>query len=531
MRRLPATGLIALLGCTVPAEIPPVESPQVPKTRADATGEPEPQPWPEPTAEPIDFPRGEPIVAVEQFGSLRKSVDYWSLDPQGRWLAEAGDDGCDLWDIETGLRLGAWTELSVSSPCQQWPPPEIVIGYEPSSSFDGALTASVIDADIEIYLGDNLLRTLACRGCANVDEYDWEPRGHRLAVAREGGRLEVWDAYTGDRRATISKHAPLGKGERLVGTQLGWSVLGVMVLYGIERPQASHTQIQLWSESGLLLHEWLGDPRMDSAYIDPTRQWLLVLGEKRLAVHSLAGRQSALAWVASPRSERAVESVAGEHPGIESLIPDWAPADVPPNTSTLPVDYDVVDAALSPDGERVAVLGEDRVRIFAVESGTLLVRFIEPDANHLAFAQDGRLLFTGASDAPELAWNSWTGEPVPDGLVGLRDGTLDPTWRWLVVGHDRVVRVVDGLALNLGSDWAMLDDGRFAGTPPLERTRDRTFRVGEALAVPNCSFADLERWLHRPQLLEDFFAGRPIAPAVVPIAEVEHTKCTIRVKP
>jgi hypothetical protein len=91
--------------------------------------------------------------------------------------------------------------------------------------------------------------------------------------------------------------------------------------------------------------------------------------------------------------------------------------------------------------------------------------------------------------------------------------------------------MLDGLVLNIGPDWAMLDDGRFVGTPPLEHTRDRTFRIGEALAVPKCSFTDLEPRLHRPQLLEDFFAGRPIAPAVVPFDEVDRTSCTLSAKP
>jgi hypothetical protein len=170
----------------------------------------------------------------------------------------------------------------------------------------------------------------------------------------------------------------------------------------------------------------------------------------------------------------------------------------------------------------VATLGQQKVRIFAVETGALLARWDEPAAQQLAFAQDGRLLFTGV-DRPERAWNSYTGEAVPEGVVAL-EGTLDPTWRWWISGHERVVRTLDGLALTLGPNWAMLDDGRFVGTPPIERTRDRRYRIGDALAVPSCSFADLERWLQRPQLLEDFFAGRPIAPAVLP--DDASVRCT-----
>jgi WD40 repeat protein len=732
VRRLPATGLIALLGCTVPSQLELGGPPQDGPSKTGEAAEPVPRPWPEPPREPIDFPRGEPIIEVVQFPYLGSAPSKWTFAPQGHWVAEPAFGGCDIWDIETGFRLGEWTDPKVD-PCKQWPSPHVALGLsvEPSS-YDSAFTATIAKANLEILANGTQVRTLECRRCAEVRAFDWEPRGHRLAVVREGGALEIWDADSGTRRATLSKRAPLGKDEHLDSMRVAWSPLGVLVSYdfkremmGSNKPDGAHwgfdwyTQVQIWSESGKLLHEFLSGDTMNFVLIDPAQQWLFVISDhpkpqyeygESLNVYSLVGKSSALAWEDFDRTTEetteylssgghwrvdasttwladyaeevfhegewayglavlqaeptpsfariellrddedeldhekvsmrpyghhagtsvldwSYEGVNGgriEHRAFEPSIPDCELVDVSPdlaiellrcaaemrvrsrgqtrglglapdsrwiwgrsgwlavehgghlvvldaglqilvdrrdsalldaalanthdllglrsaeafelfapltNSSSLRDEHVVVDAALSPDGKRVATLGNETVRIFAVDDGTLLVRFDEPNAKHLAFAQDGRLLFTGTNDAPERAWNSWTGESVPDGVVTVPDGTLDPTWRWSIVGHDRVVRMLDGLALNLGPNWAMLHDGRFVGTPPREHTRDRTYRIGEALAVPNCSFTDLEPRLHRPQLLEDFFAGRPIAPAVVPFDEVARTNCTLSAKP
>ncbi|HVH97589.1 MAG TPA: hypothetical protein VM869_02725 [Enhygromyxa sp.] len=730
MRRLPATGLIALLGCTVRAEIELPDGstpPQAQVTTGEAkSGEPALRPWPEPRIEPIVFPDGAPIIEVVQFEYLQSPPAEWTLDPHGNWLAEPSDDGCDVWDIESGLRLGPWNEPSID-PCTQWPAPELVLGYgvDPNS-FDGALTAAIAKANVEISSAGAVVQTLECRGCAEVRAFAWEPRGHRLALVREGGGVELWDADTGQRRATLSKRAQLDKRERIDAIRIAWSSLGVLVSHDVKRPNGRtkskhnyeadffdwHTQIELWNDSGTSVQAFRSndDRVMDLAFTDPTRQWLLVIHDdpnpfyelgQSLAVYPLAGRHSALAWEdwdrsipdemteyqssgghwrvdastmwladyteatlyggewafglavlrtePTPAFERlellrddeealahdgfelqAFGHAAGkaviewayvdangqrvEHGALDPASPDCDRVDVSPdlaiellrcpaelrvrsgsrsrtfsrnsewlwgrggwlaiehggrltvldaglevlvdrrgsmidaalanthdllalqdedvfelldprtNSSVVQIEQRVRAAALSPDGKRVATLGEREVRVFAVESGTLLARWDEPAAQRLAFSQDGRLLFTGGR-APERAWNSYTSELVTEGVVRV-EGTLDPSWRWSMSGHDRVVRTLDGLALTLGPNWAMLDDGRFVGTPPIERTRDRTFRVGEALALPSCDFADLEPWLHRPQLVEDFFAGRPIAPAVVPFDQVARTKCS-----
>lgn len=722
-----------MLGCTAPAELDLGESAPPPHAKTGApgqagTGEPAPQPWPEPEREPIASPKGDPIVEVEQFPYLQSPPKSWTINPQGNWLAEPSGDGCDVWDIEAGLRLGRWTDPKLD-PCKQWPAPERVLGYssEPNS-FDGALTAVIAKAEVEIHVGGKQARELACRGCAEVRAFAWEPRGHRLALVREGGGLEIWDADTGQRRALLSNKAALGKGEIIEKSRVAWSSLGVLVSHDVKRRNDRsrgretgdkivyeedyfdwHTQIELWNDTGTSMQGFRSDDDkiMGWAYTDASRQWLLVIHDdpiasyergESLAIYPLAGRHSSLEWVDWDRSipdemteyessggrwrvdattswlaDFAAATLYGEwafgltvlqaepspslqriellrddeealdHDGValqpfgfaagkavvdwsytdangqqvrhrasESASADCELVDVSPdlaiellrcaaelrvrsrdqtrsfaresrwiwgrsgwlaiehggrltvldqqlavrieqrdsvmldaalaNThdllalrhegafelldvrgerSLLRVEHEAIDAALSPDGKRVATLGQDKVRIFAVETGTLLARWDEPAAQQLAFAQDGRVLLTGATK-PERAWNSFTGEraTLATALAMLPDGTFDPTWRWLIVGPERVVRVLDGLALNLGPNWAMLDDGRFVvsggGTPPIERTRDRSYRIGEALAIPSCSHADLQQWLQRPQLLEDFFAGRPIAPAVLP---------------
>jgi hypothetical protein len=258
MRRLAATGMIALLGCRVGAEIDLAEGPTPPQPESLAetkAGEPAPQPWPEPEREPIVFPSGAAIVEVVQFELVESHPKKWRLDPHGNWLADPSGDGCDVWDIESGLRLGHWSDPQ-TDPCTQWPGPELVLGYgiEPSSH-DGALTASISKAEVEIFAGGAQVRTLACRGCAEVRAFAWEPRGHRLAIVREGGGVELFWAY----RVTAAEIALGG---------------------------------QLWQLKPTIEHGWLNPTQIAARHlgVSPQRvgQIITLLGLRDSKVHSKA---------------------------------------------------------------------------------------------------------------------------------------------------------------------------------------------------------------------------------------------------
>lgn len=247
------------------------------------------------------------------------------------------------------------------------------------------------------------------------------------------------------------------------------------------------------------------------AVFDPSGELVL----ERDNSNYIHGKGLVTADLLALRHEGALELVSLAKPGQPKTV--------------LRVEHSPTDVALSPDGRRVAVLGQLKLRIFALEPSatdepTLLVRIESASGSEVAFDQLGRLVFTGNA-TPQHAWNSWTGALASGATPRLPDGELDPSWRWLVSGHDYVVRTIDGLGLRIGPDFAMLDDGRFIGSPPGQYTRDRHFRVGQALAVPSCGAAQLERWLVRPTLIEDFFAGRPIAPVTIPEAEAAKLPC------
>lgn len=173
-----------------------------------------------------------------------------------------------------------------------------------------------------------------------------------------------------------------------------------------------------------------------------------------------------------------------------------------------------IDAALSPTGDRLALLDDKRVRVLAVPSGEQQAAW-SVEAAELAFRQDGKVIYTG-SYGPELAFDAASGQkrddPVLERILTAYDGggELDPTWRWIMNEESQqLTRTLDGLTLEWTYDGAWLPStGQYVGAAP---GAEVAFRVGsDPWAVPRYDAKDLARWLQRPDLVGSFLLGRQI---------------------
>ncbi|PRP96090.1 WD40 repeat domain-containing protein [Enhygromyxa salina] len=172
-------------------------------------------------------------------------------------------------------------------------------------------------------------------------------------------------------------------------------------------------------------------------------------------------------------------------------------------------------AALSPTGDRLAMLDNGQVQILALPSGEPIVSWAS-DGFELAFRQDGRAIFIGDGQ-PELSFDADTGKPLTDPALGRitatidHGGEIDPSWRWIMDDErGELTRTLDGRVLTFreGGAW-LTDTGQYQGPAPGPEV---AFRVGnDNWAVPEFDAEQLAKWLEQPDLVEAFAAGRAIA--------------------
>ncbi|MCA9683982.1 MAG: hypothetical protein KC457_17410, partial [Myxococcales bacterium] len=202
-------------------------------------------------------------------------------------------------------------------------------------------------------------------------------------------------------------------------------------------------------------------------------------------------------------------------------------------------------AGISPDGRRLAV-ARPTIEIWSLEAGEfdgqahqageLLSKLSIPEIDKeehksldVAWRQDGAALLIGHG-VPELQYTLADRQTLALNLEDVDEEQVDPSWRWIHLEEHEVMRLLDRRVLSYepagtsGVDgWARLDDGQFEGAPPPDD--GARYRADEdPMAPPIFSFSQVERWLRRPNLVRDFFAGAPLPPAAIP--EAEYAKLT-----
>ena len=200
--------------------------------------------------------------------------------------------------------------------------------------------------------------------------------------------------------------------------------------------------------------------------------------------------------------------LVGGHEGLRVL--DLASGALGPALEwTKPIEF----AAFAPDRRRLALAGDGEIALFERSETEPGLRIESGPIEGMAFRQDGEVLFVGRDDRlPELALDPATGELVMaaqltrDAFERIASAELDPTWRWAIEEDGTILRTLDGQAIELfGARAAAMESGWT--TPGF---RGYLVRIGPGFRTPLYEFAQLADQLERPDLIEEFFAGKPL---------------------
>jgi WD40 repeat protein len=288
---------------------------------------------------------------------------------------------------------------------------------------------------------------------AVLEHDDWvqcvsfSPDGRAIASGSNDQKVHVWNAQTGELRASMSGHdfvycvAFSPDGQQIASgsskkTVSVWDVnTGVELLTldghadtvhsvvyspdGRYIASASHDRfVRLWdSRTGALLAAWSPHPevpvfclayspdgrKIAGACVDSVRIWnsesgaeLLVLRGHEDSVHNVAfSRDGALIASASDRTIRLWHAVDGRELVVLSGHTDR-----------------ITGVAFSPEGERIASVSQDKtVRMWDIRSGSELAVFRghEGEVTGLSFSPDGKQVATSSLDCTIRVWNSHGG--------------------------------------------------------------------------------------------------------------------------
>jgi WD40 repeat protein len=199
------------------------------------------------------------------------------------------------------------------------------------------------------------------------------PDGRHVVTGSKGGTMKVWNLESGEQKGTSMKHeseicslAVTRDGKTIISSYHG----GVIKVWGVD------------SESHEIVKEWTHPESCPMVAISPNGR-LIAVGAWTVAIHTMEGNQV-----------------------------------------NLNVGKAVWSMSFSPDGERLACGTLDDIRVYNVESGTLILAPLHPLLHPLPTAQigqywvfdvlwsrDGSRLFS-ADDKTIRCWNSDTGEQI-----------------------------------------------------------------------------------------------------------------------
>ncbi len=196
-------------------------------------------------------------------------------------------------------------------------------------------------------------------------------------------------------------------------------------------------------------------------------------------------------------------------------VVDLASAELGP---TLAWTERVEFAAFAPDRSQLAIAGEGELAVFLRGESQPVARWRTGKLAGMAFRQDGEVLYVGGTRAlPELALDPSTGEQVVAAQLDrvaferIAKAELDPSWRWAIEEDGTILRTIDGQAIDVlaGGEAAISETGWFVGY--LARLDSYRVRIGPTSPMPVYEPALVADQLVRPNLIAEFFAGKPLA--------------------
>jgi WD40 repeat protein len=376
-------------------------------------------------------------VRMRPLGPLPGTGSDYTRDvgfsPDGSLLAvDDGVRGLELWSVSSRRSLAAL------APAGSWIRPA-------DFTRDGKRLAFVDDAGIHVRnLATGALLGRAIDVPAHVQDLAFDPTGRLLAVAREDGIVQIWDAQTG--RAVggaLTGHedfvnavafSPDGRTLASAGQD------GTLRLWSVASQPLGSTVVPIGSvlavdPTGQLVAVTSSAPAQLVRQRDWSPVWTLPgRGETRNAAFSpdgsllALGDQSGVVTVWDVRSRRQVSPPLGERGGE--------------GVNSIAISKDGRYLAASTDGGSAA---RGWLRIWRVGSWDLVDRLHDPGDTLIAFTPDAEIVTVGDSVELRRIERDKLTEPTTIADIQADDAALSPDGRTLATGAfvDTQVRILD----------------------------------------------------------------------------------------
>jgi WD40 repeat protein len=249
-----------------------------------------------------------------------------------------------------------------------------------------------------------------------VDTYEiwdaaWSPDGRSILTSSDDGSVTIWNASSGQRRATLrghgnsvhsvawspdSKYIVTGRDYATASTWDASSGRELMILSGHDRPLNSVA----WSPDG----KWIVTASVDQT----AKVWDPVTGHVHVTLQGHSSDVNSAAW--SPDSKYIV---TGSDDGTARTWDAGTGLQITTFGTSTPYSPFVLDVAWSLDGKQIATAyGDTTAKIWDVSTAQKEVFLIGHNAgvNSVAWSPDGQQIVTASADGTAKTWNASTGQ-------------------------------------------------------------------------------------------------------------------------